>query len=37
MRATGDTIIARILARPAASGVNRVNLPYQKFPRNPQF
>jgi uncharacterized protein GlcG (DUF336 family) len=30
-----DTIIDRILKRLAAEGVDSVNLPYQKFPRNP--
>jgi uncharacterized protein GlcG (DUF336 family) len=31
----GDTIITRILKRLAKKGVDGVNLPYQKFPRNP--
>ena len=30
-----DTIITRILERLKADGVDSVNLPYQKFPRNP--
>jgi uncharacterized protein GlcG (DUF336 family) len=33
--APGDTIITRILKRLAKRGVDGVNLPYQKFPRNP--
>jgi hypothetical protein len=32
----GDTIISRILKRLTAKGVSHVNIPYQKFPRNPQ-
>ncbi|HUB27586.1 MAG TPA: heme-binding protein, partial [Tepidisphaeraceae bacterium] len=32
-----DTIIDRILRRLEAKGIDSVNLPYQKFPRNPQL
>jgi uncharacterized protein GlcG (DUF336 family) len=35
--AANDTIISRILKRLAAKGVDKVNLPYQKFPRNPDL
>lgn len=35
--APGDTIISRILKRLTAKGVDGVNLPFQKFPRNPQL
>jgi uncharacterized protein GlcG (DUF336 family) len=35
--AGGDTIISRILKRLTAKGVSHVNIPYQKFPRNPQL